>query len=139
MDLDKIAHHPGAQVINDFEHAGLDCLVVKIRDSHYCGYVQTPFEGDHEDFVGTIEVCGGLTYGIDDDGWVGFDTLHHHTVSVDSDGDPIGPLSGYLMDSPGVTEWGPRDVVDETVDMAKQFAELIPEGELPKDDAEFVE
>jgi hypothetical protein len=38
------------------------------------GYVRVP--GIEHEHAEQVEVHGGVTYGPDDDGWIGFDTLH---------------------------------------------------------------
>lgn len=58
----------------------------------------------------TIEVHGGITYGMDKEGWIGFDT--HHA----DDYTPIFP-------SWGGRKWTLDDVRDETFHLAEQAAE----------------
>jgi len=85
------------EAIEVWEHAGLRCAIVPNRQiGMFNGYVRLP-EGDprrsgkHDDL--DMDVHGGLTYGPDPAGWVGFDTGHA--------GDYWSPddLIGYLDES----------------------------------------
>lgn len=75
-----------------WEYNGYTCKV-RLGMSAYCGYVQTSlpeslsFDDLHERFP--IRVHGGLTYGVDPDGWVGFDCGHAFDVCVDEDGERL--------------------------------------------------
>ncbi len=72
----------------DFEHAGLNCRITKTRQRHWCGYVECPddlgpvrwtsdYDSKHNDVLRPeVEVWGGITYGPDQSGWVGFDDAH---------------------------------------------------------------
>jgi len=144
MRLDQIAHHPEAQVVTKFTEGPLECLVLNMRDRHYCGYVRTPFDGHHEDFQGALDVHGGLTYGIDPDGWIGFDTAHAFDIPYDADGNALSnnPIA-TMQAKPGFgsdhnVDWKPADVVAETRRLAKQVNEMTPDGEL-EEDAEIIE
>jgi hypothetical protein len=75
-----------------FEHAGLDCKLVKQNLGHWCGYVQRPeaveplrwrgeYDEKHDEVKeAEIEVWGGVTYGPDGNGWVGFDDAHARSL-----------------------------------------------------------
>jgi hypothetical protein len=78
-----------------------DCMVVKNDLGHWCGYARTTLSGfvpaDLHDYEGTerhtlLDVHGGLTYGPDDDGWVGFDCGHARDLCLDERGEPWGKL-----------------------------------------------
>jgi len=81
-----------ATLSNEFRHAGLDCKIVKTSLGHWCGYVRRPEEvepirwtSDYDSKHGTvlkaeIDVWGGVTYGPDEDGWVGFDDAHSRSL-----------------------------------------------------------
>lgn len=144
MKLDQIAHHPEAQVVTKFTHEALECIVLNMRDRHYCGYVRTPFDGHHEEFQSAVNVHGGLTYGIDQDGWIGFDTAHATDVPYDVEGNALtnNPLATMRAkqgfgDEHDVS-WKPADVVEETKCLAEQVNELIPEGAI-EEDAEIID
>jgi hypothetical protein len=71
-----------------FTHAGLQCKVVKTPAGHWCGYVKVlgslssvQWRQDYDHGSGElvpvdVDVHGGITYGLDDEGWVGFDDAH---------------------------------------------------------------
>jgi hypothetical protein len=71
-----------------FTHADLDCKIVHTDMGHWCGYVQIPddlspvrwtteYDSKHDEILDAeVDVWGGITYGPDDDGWVGFDDAH---------------------------------------------------------------
>lgn len=63
-----------------WSHRGLQCMIGRSPfKGAFNGYVQLPSEhpayGKHYDQI-EADAHGGLTYGCDPDGWVGFDTLH---------------------------------------------------------------
>ena len=75
----------------EFMHAGLDCEIIKTDMGHWCGYVrQDPDSGpirfiveegsDGAVLEPEVEVWGGITYGPDPDGWVGFDDAHDRSL-----------------------------------------------------------
>lgn len=71
-----------------FAHEGLDCKIVHTNMGHWCGYVRRPeavepvrwtsdFDSDYDElFEAEVDVWGGITYGPDEEGWVGFDDAH---------------------------------------------------------------
>lgn len=80
-------------------HRTKRCKVVKNDVGNWCGYTQTALRGftdtdlyDHggHDGVRILEVHGGLTYGPDEDGWVGFDCGHARDLCLDERGEPWG-------------------------------------------------
>lgn len=138
-NLNQITHHPEAQVVTKFNHAGLDCVVLNMKDRHYCGYVKTPFDGHFKEFEDYVDVHGGLSYGLDEDGWVGFDTAHGFDVPVLPNGSPLpnNPIAALVVgmgtNDPNQRqprEWDPEDVIEETAKLADQIAEMVPEGSL---------
>ena len=141
MNLNQIAHHPDAQVVARFEHAGLDCVVLNMRDRHYCGYVNTPFDGHYEEFQNYSDVHGGLTYGLDENDWIGFDTAHAFDQPMTALGRalPNNPIADMVADSEHSREWTPEDVMEETAQLAEQIAEIVPEGTLQEDEGEILE
>jgi hypothetical protein len=74
--------------ISEFKHAGLKCKIVRTDMGHWCGYVRVPdempptrwesdYDSKHDEILAAeVEVWGGVTYGPDGDGWVGFDNAH---------------------------------------------------------------
>lgn len=79
-----------------FQHENLDCKIIRVDLGHYCGYVRRPEDiepvqwrqdYDHVDdeiIEADVDVWGGITYGPDDDGWVGFDDAHAMSLVDDS-------------------------------------------------------
>jgi hypothetical protein len=79
-------------VIEQFKHAGLDCKIINQELGHWCGYVQIPdalgpvrwtsdYDSKHDEVLeAEVEVWGGVTYGPDEDGWVGFDDAHSRSL-----------------------------------------------------------
>jgi len=77
---------------SEFRHAGLDCKIVRTDMGHWCGYVRIPDNtgpvrctsdydiksGEH--LNADVDVWGGVTYGPDSDGWVGFDDAHSESL-----------------------------------------------------------
>lgn len=64
-----------------------------------------------------VDVNGGITYGVDKDGWIGFDTLH------------AGDYWPGMRDTPGYydTRWTPDMVAEEARKLARQVAEAMVE------------
>jgi hypothetical protein len=115
--------------------------VRQIRNRHFAGYVRTNFgpAWSYDDIrghmSGLVECHGGLTYGVDEDGWVGFDCAHAGDVCI---------LDGEEQtDHPGVDmrEWHVDDVAAECRKVARQihtlesFAEKFEDREWGFDDA----
>ena len=75
-----------------FNHVGLACKIVKTNLGHWCGYVQIPddlgpvrwttdYDSKHNEVLeAEVDVWGGITYGPDDEGWVGFDDAHARSL-----------------------------------------------------------
>lgn len=141
MNLNKIAHDPNTEVVQRFEHAGLECIVLEMKGRYYCGYVKTPFDGDYREFKDSLDVYGGLTYGLDEDGWIGFDTARFHDLLCNANGDPLrnDPLVDLLKKTDSSPAWSPEDVIEETKQLAEQVDELVPEGYLQEDNGDILE
>ena len=85
--------------VDRFEHAGLTCKVAKMDLGHWCGYVKRPesvepvrwtsdYDSKHDELLASeVDVWGGVTYGPDDDGWVGFDDAHYVKLAEKRDAD----------------------------------------------------
>jgi len=75
-----------------FKHVGLDCKIVKYDIGHWCGYVRCPedvepvrwtsdYDSKHNEIIeAEVDVWGGITYGPDEDGWIGFDDAHARSL-----------------------------------------------------------
>jgi len=75
------SHSFGDSVVEEFVYDGRKCLVTQHPEiGHFCGYARTPFQFHYEDTrfntTSLIEINGGLTYGVDDGGFIGFDCAH---------------------------------------------------------------
>jgi len=82
-----------------FSHAGLSCKIVQTDMGHWCGYVKIPddlgpvrwtsdYDSKHDEILeAEVDVWGGITYGPDDEGWVGFDDAHAQDLVDDSPGE----------------------------------------------------
>jgi hypothetical protein len=78
------------------------------------GYVQVPRITDEQ--AEQVSAHGGVTYGPDADGWIGFDTLHA--------GD-VWPDAPDYWHGPGAREWTEEDVAQETERMAASAKAVI--------------
>jgi hypothetical protein len=113
------------EIVRQGSHQGLQYKVVETDMGHFCGYVRTSFGASfgYDDFQGypdaLVSVHGGLTYGVDEDGWVGFDCAHAGDVCV-SDGDV---KANYAFNDHKKV-WTPKDVEEECKRLTEQFAEI---------------
>jgi hypothetical protein len=123
--------------VDEFEHAGRQCRVLRIRSiggGWYCGYVRTdlPASTAADELQDALDVHGGLTYGVDEEGWIGFDCAHAGDVCLDVDGDPLTGYDGkFGLRSPAersdglpTRRWTPEDVIEETKRVAEQVRAL---------------
>ena len=91
---------------------------------HFCGYVQTNFSRPwtYDDIRGKmghlISVHGGLTYGVDSRGYIGFDCAHAGDVCI------LGGETATDREISTRKEWTPEDVEDECVSLARQIDAL---------------
>lgn len=128
-----------------YEECDIACLIVcrkmyafaqgevspKPVPAHYCGYVQTVLSGEEwTDVMYDIDVHGGITYGVDDAGWVGFDCAHAFDVCVDENGKPLP--GGHNYTELGATSeyrkyWSLEDVRAEVEKLARIVRELEDE------------
>lgn len=109
---------------------GRECKVVRIPAGHYCGYAKTPLRfapNDTGEVTGNgifhlIEIHGGISYGVDEDGWLGFHTAHSHDYNVDEDGDELREdMSVYDLDDEDVNVWDKEAVREEVRRLADQL------------------
>jgi hypothetical protein len=82
----------GGPPVERFTHADLSCKIVRTDLGHWCGYVRRPedvepirwtsdYDSKHDDTLDAeVDVWGGITYGPDEDGWVGFDDAHARAI-----------------------------------------------------------
>ncbi|MFC6953742.1 hypothetical protein [Halorubellus litoreus] len=149
MTITEILDAPNGEhqltFINGHTHEGLQTVVFRVRDSHYVGYVKAPdalieaYPAPADDGVydvrsleSMVDVHGGLTYGPDEDGWVGFDCAHSGDMCVDENGTPLpnnieADLRAAMNDydrKEWATDWWPEDVVEECDRLAEALNEL---------------
>lgn len=89
---------------------------------HYCGYVQTGLRFGYTDLPynggrSLIEVHGGVTYGVDSEGWIGFDCAHAGDTCVE-DGSEHGEDDSLRK------VWTVDKVKSETEKLADQLKNL---------------
>ena len=110
--------------VYQFGHDGFDCKIVKTSLGHWCGYVRRPeevepvrwtsdYDSKHDEVIDAeVDVWGGITYGPDEEGWVGFDDAHARSLVDHREFDTS------------------RDAVkNETRHLADQIRSLMPGGE----------
>lgn len=109
------------------------CIVVQNPNiGHYCGYTKTElpsvnhsnisYNGE-DNYIKLIEVHGGITYGIDGEGWVGFDCAHADDVCWNNDSIVNGDIAHKHRDGK-TKDWRVEDVVEETKYLADQISAL---------------
>jgi 5-methylcytosine-specific restriction endonuclease McrA len=106
----------------------------KIRDNGlgaYCGYVKTtlPESVTYDDLNEEVSIHGGLTYGVDDEGWVGFDCGHAGDRCVDDDGEVLNERMEYLGGVPSQRVWNPAAVRAEVECLAEQLDAIEDESD----------
>lgn len=113
-------------IVEEWERNGMKCMVRKHQTGFYCGYVQTdlPPGAHRNDLQRYVDVHFELTYGVDQDGWVGFDCAHLGDISIDDRGGTWGPHRTITAPEDVRREWRPEDVADEVNRLADQIAEL---------------
>lgn len=114
--------------VSEWEHASLRCRIGGGQCP--CGYVQVPelLRGCLD--VDTLSVHGGITYGHDADGWIGFDTSHAGDVWDDPSWMPPSMRETISIDrrcrpsGGGETRWTLNRLVAETEQLADQILAL---------------
>ncbi len=117
--------------VEQWEAHGLQCMIVRARGKFMNGYVQLPeshtaLGKDYDDI--DIDVHGGLTYGPDEDGWLGFDTGHtgdewseEELEGTTGEWDSLGLPSFHIPSSYGV-RWSRAKLHAEVESLAEQLA-----------------
>ena len=119
-------HSFGDALVKSFVYDGRRCIVTQHPElEHYCGYARTRFQFHPDDIrlkgVSLIEVNGGLNYGVDSYGFVGFDCGHSWDECYEE---------GVLVTDPSLASggnkilWNLTDVVDEVEYLADQLTAL---------------
>ena len=112
--------------VETFVYNGRPCVVTQHPTiGHFCGYTKTNlpnlnntsyYEGDN--YVKLIDVHGGITYGKDDEGWVGFDCGHAGDMCIKDE-----EIQNNTVVSKD-TEWYVEDVKEELKCLADQISAL---------------
>jgi hypothetical protein len=107
--------------VRRWTHAGLDCAMIDSEIGFINGYVRLPDEhvarhAGYDQINRSIRVHGGLTYGTDRDGWVGFDTGHS------GDHGPSLPTKSHL--GPAERTWDLDRLAAEVESLADQLAAM---------------
>lgn len=109
-----------------WSHAGLDCAMVDSNIGFVNGYVRLP-EGHvarsatYDQINRTVSIHGGLTYGVDADGWVGFDTGHG--------GDYWPGMDPKYFYGPAERTWDMERLTAEVESLASQLAAMTQIGD----------
>jgi len=106
-------------IVEEWTHKGHRCKVVKTDIGHYCGYVQTGLRFNYEKASRLVDVHGGLTYGVDRNGWIGFDCAHVGDVCIDENGEKLA--GGAVWER---KTWKVEDVVEEVENLSRQISHL---------------
>jgi hypothetical protein len=109
-------------VVEEWESHGRRCRISEAPFSGcFNGYVQAPetlWKVSYDDIP--VEVHGGLTYGPDDEGFVGFDTLHAGDFWPDGDPRIMHPE----RDDPYRRTWTMEALRKEVESLAEQLSRL---------------
>lgn len=125
--------------LREWTHAGLTCrILASPMGSSLNGYVRLPaehpsFPKGYDDIE--VDVSGGLTYGVDGDGWVGFDTAHAGDIwteeALREAGVEVSDRARSFMESwnrdaaePWATRWTLDGMIAEVERLANQFAAI---------------
>lgn len=109
---------------------GYDYAVREIGN-HYSGYIRVEEHEKHINF-GEIDVHYGFTYGLDDDGWIGFDCNHSGDICFDPlEDEPLSHRNyrkqvGYNND---ILIWYPENVVAECEAVIDQIGKMVSSQE----------
>lgn len=130
-----------------WDHAGLECATVRNPFGGLNGYVRLPESFRSRKLLAEdinydeVDVSGGLTYGMDEGGWVGWDTLHSWDNWHDPDEIRESMRDSLCNNSEGRT-WTPKGVKRENSKLAEQlaaWAERHPDVESDETPAEHLE
>ena len=104
-----------------WEHEGIECAILHHpRFPHCNGYARLPDALAGCDVEELFEIHGGINYGPDEEGWIGFDTAHADDVWPDLP-DPLELRTGHGGCRCG-TVWTIKKLSVETNRLAKQVA-----------------
>lgn len=121
------------EIVDRWTYEGRECEVVKHWLGHYCGYTVTAAPQEIDGDLDRLSVHGGITYGPDGNGVIGFDCSHAGDVCVDDDGEPISELDPFIDRQ----TWRAEDVKQEVESLVDQLTTL--EIESSRDVRELVD
>lgn len=130
--MSNFEHDFGDSVVEEWVYDGRACVITQHPTiGHYCGYVRTPLSSiTHENttyqgtqYVNLLNVHGGITYGPDSKGFVGFDCGHSEDVCYNDNGEVS---TETLIREPEelAHHWYPEDVKEEVKHLADQLSAL---------------
>ena len=122
--------------IKEWTHKGVKCALARSPFGSVNGYVRDVRFGTatYDDI--DVDVHGGLTYGPDEDGWVGFDTVHCNDVwpleylkeHYPYDRAPFTDMCSTERKFPSEYQihWTEEKVIEEVNRLAEQMKGLSP-------------
>jgi len=129
--MSEFNHDFGDSVVEEWVYDGRACVITQHPNiGHYCGYARTPLNISHlnttysgKEYVKLLNVHGGITYGLNEDGFVGFDCGHSQDVCFDDNGDVCMPT---VIRNPEEynCHWYVEDVKEEVRSLADQLSAL---------------
>lgn len=119
------------QATEEWEAHGLRCAMRRSPMGTLNGYARLPLDhpcfGKHYDDI-DVDVHGGLTYGCDSYGWVGFDTMHFGDVwdAADVEGERYEAYVNLIASAPGGAgeKWTVEKLKNEVELLAEQLAKM---------------
>lgn len=125
---DDHQHPYRPKTIEEWTHLGYECKITQVA-GHYNGYVTAEFTKNLTDneLMSDLDVTvyGGITYGPNDEGTVGFDCCHPGAVCYDEDGNRLDVAYFGMPLWPEATPYGrkftPEIVKDEVQSLAGQL------------------
>lgn len=124
------------KLLEEWEIYGIQCRIVWGAGPWACGYCQLPeeYEGQQLETFNDVNdafdvnVHGDLTYGPDEDGWIGFDTAHAYDFWPDEEleghnySNAYVPLRNLIKADPNRRTWTREAMRAEVNDLAAQLA-----------------
>lgn len=131
--MSSIVEEHAQYIEKRWTHEGIECAILgHPRFGHLNGYVQVPrgVELPLDEYGDPIvDAHGGITYGLDEEGWIGFDTAHAGDYWPDRP-DPYG-LNDLYAHLSFPTEWTFEKLVAEVERLAEQV-KGIPDRARPR-------
>lgn len=118
-------------VIEDFDHHGIWCRLALSPCWTVNGYCKVPeskiyrLEVNNMGHPDNIDVHGGVTYGPDDDGWIGFDCIHFGDIWHNEEREKYYEEYGDEADDPSPpSRYDPGEIDKNRVDKDGHMALL---------------